>query len=84
MPTRSARPAVVAAVQDVAVAAGSTCAATVVTNPLDVIKVRLQLDSLRGVQGGPVRTALTLVRSEGLGALWSGTPVALLRAGTYG
>ncbi|KAI8477204.1 MAG: mitochondrial carrier domain-containing protein [Monoraphidium minutum] len=63
----------------------SVACATTVTNPLDVIKTRMQL---RQAQGGPapgmVATGAQLVRTEGVPTLWKGLPPAIVRGLMYG
>lgn len=57
--------------------------ATCFTNPLDVVKVRLQLsDGTKGV--GLIQTASTIVRQDGIRGLFRGLEAALTRAGVYG
>ena len=59
--------------------------ATAFTNPIDVVKVRLQVDRARGGSGkGLVGTAAWLVRSEGPLALTGGLGAAVTRGVTYG
>eukprot|EP00297_Palpitomonas_bilix_P012198 CAMPEP_0113873264 /NCGR_PEP_ID=MMETSP0780_2-20120614/3672_1 /TAXON_ID=652834 /ORGANISM="Palpitomonas bilix" /LENGTH=311 /DNA_ID=CAMNT_0000858887 /DNA_START=12 /DNA_END=947 /DNA_ORIENTATION=- /assembly_acc=CAM_ASM_000599 len=60
------------------------------TNPIDVMKVRLQSQG-EGVKGGVdsrkykgfVRGAMTVVREEGIQGLYKGLPPALVRESTY-
>ncbi|KAK0581335.1 hypothetical protein LWI29_012550 [Acer saccharum] len=57
--------------------AGAT--ATAVTNPTEVLKVRLQMNStLR--QGGPIAEMRRLISEEGITALWKGVGPAMARA----
>lgn len=62
--------------------------ATLTTNPFDVVKTRLQLQSLKTANQekspGLVRTGVLLVRHEGVLALWNGLPPALARGLLYG
>ena len=60
----------------------SVAFATTLTNPIDVVKVRMQMVS--GAQAGLLRTSVDLVRSEGLAGLAGGLAPAVLRATTYG
>ncbi|KIY93811.1 Kidney carrier protein 1 [Monoraphidium neglectum] len=63
----------------------SVACATVVTNPLDVIKTRMQLRQAQGgSHPGLVATGAEIVRGEGAGALWKGLPPAVLRGLLYG
>mmetsp|Transcript_27361 Transcript_27361/g.87668 ORF Transcript_27361/g.87668 Transcript_27361/m.87668 type:complete len:292 (-) Transcript_27361:170-1045(-) len=65
--------------------AASVGIATTCTNPIDVVKVRLQLArTLDGVSPGLVKTGHRLIQTEGVGALVKGLTPALVRAGTYG
>eukprot|EP00195_Chlamydomonas_chlamydogama_P006491 CAMPEP_0202901760 /NCGR_PEP_ID=MMETSP1392-20130828/14521_1 /ASSEMBLY_ACC=CAM_ASM_000868 /TAXON_ID=225041 /ORGANISM="Chlamydomonas chlamydogama, Strain SAG 11-48b" /LENGTH=313 /DNA_ID=CAMNT_0049588371 /DNA_START=335 /DNA_END=1276 /DNA_ORIENTATION=+ len=63
------------------------CANTA-TNPLDVVKVRLQLERNRLGDGakppGMVRTGINVVRNEGVTALWSGLGPSLARGFFFG
>ena len=43
----------------------AVCAATFATNPIDVVKVRVQLASSTGVAPGLVGTASSILRNEG-------------------
>lgn len=61
----------------------SVGAATCCTNPLDVIKVRLQLAE-GGTRKGMMATATGIVRQEGSAALFKGLSAALMRSGIYG
>eukprot|EP00195_Chlamydomonas_chlamydogama_P014832 CAMPEP_0202910438 /NCGR_PEP_ID=MMETSP1392-20130828/52077_1 /ASSEMBLY_ACC=CAM_ASM_000868 /TAXON_ID=225041 /ORGANISM="Chlamydomonas chlamydogama, Strain SAG 11-48b" /LENGTH=117 /DNA_ID=CAMNT_0049600557 /DNA_START=60 /DNA_END=410 /DNA_ORIENTATION=+ len=62
--------------------------ATAATNPLDVVKVRLQLESSQLRHGerppGMVRTAINAVRNEGVTSLMSGVNAAVARGFLYG
>lgn len=62
--------------------------ANTVTNPLDVVKVRLQLERNRMVEGvkppGMVQTGLNVLRHEGVTALWSGLGPSLARGFFFG
>ena len=69
----------------VLVSAASVACATTVTNPLDVLKVRLQTAAPEGARAiGLARTAATIAREEGAGAFWRGMSPALARAVLYG
>lgn len=64
----------------------SVSGATCCTNPLDVIKTRLQLQQ-RSLSKGPsslVGTGAALVREEGLLSLWKGLSPAVARGFVYG
>jgi len=80
---------------EVAISGCSVGTATLLTNPFDVLKTRLQLQTLRVdptllLQGANVRppglvgTAVKLIQEEGILALWKGLPPALARGFIYG
>ena len=66
--------------------------ANTITNPLDVVKVRMQLQrkATAGAAGhsssgsGLVRTGITVVQNEGLLALWSGIGPSIARGFFFG
>ena len=62
--------------------------ANTITNPLDVIKVRLQLERRAAATGqaapGLLRTGLNVVRNEGVLALWSGIGPSIARGFFFG
>ena len=71
----------------VALAGVSNAMAATVTNPIDVVKVRLQLDGL-GTQAtrqysGIVDAAAQLIRREGLSGLYRGIAASVLRELSY-
>lgn len=53
--------------------------ATCIIQPIDMVKVRLQL----GAQGNPVSVGAHIARTEGIGALYKGLSAGLLRQATY-
>jgi len=53
--------------------------ATCVIQPIDIVKVRLQL----GATGGPLGVAANIVKTEGFGTLYTGLSAGLLRQATY-
>jgi len=59
--------------------------AALVTNPIEVVKTRLQLNTQTVACGSPgmIATAGSVIRSEGFLALWKGVGASLLREGTY-
>ncbi|KAL6757840.1 mitochondrial carrier domain-containing protein [Haematococcus lacustris] len=73
---------------ELALSGVSVGSATCLTNPIDVIKTRLQLQHLQGHEAmrrmGMVETAQALVRQEGVTALWKGLTPALARGFVYG
>ncbi|KAG1659825.1 hypothetical protein FOA52_003768 [Chlamydomonas sp. UWO 241] len=54
---------------------GSTC----IIQPIDMVKVRIQL----GETGGPLAVGMKLAKTEGVGALYKGLSAGLLRQATY-
>lgn len=54
---------------------GATC----IIQPIDMVKVRLQL----GATGGPVAVASQIIKADGFGALYKGLSAGLLRQATY-
>lgn len=54
---------------------GATC----VIQPIDIVKVRLQL----GATGGPLGVAASIVKNEGFSTLYTGLSAGLLRQATY-
>mmetsp|Transcript_15707 Transcript_15707/g.47345 ORF Transcript_15707/g.47345 Transcript_15707/m.47345 type:complete len:296 (-) Transcript_15707:589-1476(-) len=78
-------------VKEYGVSGVSVGIATMTTNPVDVVKVRLQLAKAgklalpTGLRpDGMVQTAVAIVRTEGLLALWSGWQASLARSFFYG
>ncbi|XP_021906896.1 mitochondrial substrate carrier family protein ucpB isoform X2 [Carica papaya] len=53
--------------------------ATALTNPIEVLKVRLQMNP-NARQGGPMIEVRRIVSEEGIGALWKGVGPAMARA----
>lgn len=69
----------------VLVSGASVACATTVTNPLDVLKVRLQTAEYAGSRArGLARTAAAIAREEGVSAFWRGMSPAVVRAVLYG
>ncbi|KAK3232564.1 hypothetical protein CYMTET_57068 [Cymbomonas tetramitiformis] len=66
----------------------SVMPATAVTHPIDVVKVRMQLQNLSPAthchHPGVLQTARRMVGTEGVASLYKGLNVGLLRAGVYG
>lgn len=54
---------------------GATC----VIQPIDIVKVRLQL----GATGGPLGVAAGIIKNEGVATLYTGLSAGLLRQATY-
>ncbi|KAM7277002.1 hypothetical protein ACFE04_018868 [Oxalis oulophora] len=63
----------------IASGAFSGATATALTNPVEVIKVRLQMNPNMG--GGPIGEMRKIVSEEGVRALWKGVGPAMARAG---
>uniref|UniRef100_A0A1D1YL91 Mitochondrial substrate carrier family protein ucpB n=1 Tax=Anthurium amnicola TaxID=1678845 RepID=A0A1D1YL91_9ARAE len=61
----------------IASGAFSGAIATALTNPVEVLKVRLQMNSGRG----PIKEVHTIIQEEGIKALWKGVGPAMARAG---
>jgi len=61
----------------------ATSTGVLVTNPLDVVKVRLQTHR-SGTPRGFFSTTVGIVRSEGPSALWKGVVFAVARSSVYG
>uniref|UniRef100_A0A7R9YVR0 Uncharacterized protein n=2 Tax=Chlamydomonas euryale TaxID=1486919 RepID=A0A7R9YVR0_9CHLO len=57
----------------------SGMAATCIIQPIDMVKVRLQL----GETGGPLAVGMKIAKNEGVGALYKGLSAGLLRQATY-
>eukprot|EP00197_Chlamydomonas_leiostraca_P012783 CAMPEP_0202858728 /NCGR_PEP_ID=MMETSP1391-20130828/1129_1 /ASSEMBLY_ACC=CAM_ASM_000867 /TAXON_ID=1034604 /ORGANISM="Chlamydomonas leiostraca, Strain SAG 11-49" /LENGTH=296 /DNA_ID=CAMNT_0049537675 /DNA_START=94 /DNA_END=984 /DNA_ORIENTATION=- len=57
----------------------SGMAATCIIQPIDMVKVRIQL----GAKGSPLAVASQIVKSDGVGALYKGLSAGLLRQATY-
>mmetsp|Transcript_22264 Transcript_22264/g.61550 ORF Transcript_22264/g.61550 Transcript_22264/m.61550 type:complete len:302 (+) Transcript_22264:139-1044(+) len=57
----------------------SGMAATCIVQPIDMVKVRIQL----GAQGGPVAVASQIVKQDGFASLYKGLSAGLLRQATY-
>ncbi|MCO5570549.1 hypothetical protein L7F22_024273 [Adiantum nelumboides] len=64
----------------------SVCVATAATHPLDVVKVRLQLEHVgqRASSSGMAQKWLNMVQSEGPQSLYKGVVPALMRSAMYG
>lgn len=65
----------------------ASCMAEIVTLPIDVTKVRLQLQGELGAARqyrGFFDAIVKIPRTEGIGALWKGMAPALLRQASYG
>ncbi|XP_044491398.1 mitochondrial substrate carrier family protein ucpB isoform X2 [Mangifera indica] len=62
----------------IASGAFSGATATALTNPTEVLKVRLQMNS--NMSQGPIAEMRRLISEEGMGALWKGVGPAMARA----
>ncbi|OJJ29908.1 hypothetical protein ASPWEDRAFT_63355 [Aspergillus wentii DTO 134E9] len=61
----------------------ASCMAVVVSHPLDLIKVRMQMES-KTTRTGTLSTGLRIIRAEGVLGLYSGVSAGLTRQLTYG
>merc|ERR1712086_172695 len=60
--------------------------AAAVTNPIDVIKIRMQIDGCGGTKKvftNPVNCGSAIVKTEGATALYRGLMASLIREGSY-
>lgn len=57
----------------------SGMAATCIVQPIDMVKVRIQL----GAKGGPIGVAKDIIAKDGVGQLYKGLNAGLLRQATY-
>ena len=57
----------------------------VFTNPLEIVKIRLQVQGeiAKSVEGAPRRSALWIVKNLGLMGLYKGASACLLRDGNF-
>eukprot|EP00052_Salpingoeca_macrocollata_P020041 m.167811 g.167811 ORF g.167811 m.167811 type:complete len:285 (+) comp21138_c0_seq2:3-857(+) len=73
-------------VRELAINAASVAAATTLTHPADLVKVQLQIQ--QGKEYLPTRgawsTAVQLVKTDGVVALWRGLVPSVVRGGYYG
>ncbi|KAI5776598.1 mitochondrial carrier domain-containing protein [Geopyxis carbonaria] len=61
----------------------ASCMAAVLTHPLDLIKVRLQTLGAQTARPSMSGTLVTILRTEGVLAIYSGLSASLLRQATY-
>jgi len=59
------------------------CFATTAIQPMDMVKVRLQLSASPGVSPSPIAIASHIVRNEGVGAMYAGLSASLTRQVVY-
>merc|ERR1719159_549743 len=59
------------------------CSATVAIQPIDMVKVRIQLGAAEGGSTSPFTIASTMIKEEGFGALYKGLSAGLLRQVVY-
>merc|ERR1719158_2691661 len=59
------------------------CSATVCIQPIDMVKVRIQLGAAEGGSTNPFSIASTMIKEEGFGALYKGLSAGLLRQVVY-
>ncbi|KAH8696234.1 mitochondrial carrier domain-containing protein [Talaromyces proteolyticus] len=60
----------------------ASCMAVTVSHPLDLIKVRKQMQN--GGQQGTTRTAISIIRHDGISGLYRGLSAGIMRQLTYG
>jgi hypothetical protein len=64
--------------------ASSSALSTILTNPIDVIKCRLQLqDGKKGHYSGMIQGTIRMLKEEGIASLYKGLEPALWRSATY-
>jgi len=63
----------------------SSMAAAFATHPLDLLKVRLQAETQRAgpKPGAGLKIVMSIIRQDGILALYNGLSASLLRQGTY-
>jgi len=62
----------------------ASCISTFFTNPVDVVKVQMQLaQGLLGHRPTMVRTGINLFKSDGIVAFWRGYPAAIIRSFSF-
>ncbi|MES1908967.1 MAG: hypothetical protein MHM6MM_001795 [Cercozoa sp. M6MM] len=59
------------------------CAATCIIQPIDMVKVQIQMMGTSDGSASPFRVASHQIRTEGVGSLYRGLSAALLRQATY-
>jgi len=63
----------------------AACASTLCVQPIDMVKVRLQLSGEGGkASSNPIKMGARIIKEEGVAALYKGLSAALLRQLTYG
>lgn len=67
-----------------AVAGAANCVGAAVTNPLDLVKCRLQVSRGLAPTGGWIGVTASIVSTEGVVGLYRGLCASLLRESTYG
>jgi hypothetical protein len=76
VPTLAVQPAVALGIK-IAAGASSGAFAALVSNPLELLKVRAQTDT---AHTSPIKTFKHIVASEGVGALWKGVSASMQRS----
>jgi len=79
----SDKPAWLKAVQPFAVGGMSGCVATSVVQPIDMVKVRIQLAGESGGSKNPVVVASNIIKNEGFKNLYKGLDAGIIRQLTY-
>lgn len=59
------------------------CSATVCIQPIDMVKVRIQLGAAEGGSTNPITIASDMIKNEGFGAMYKGLSAGLLRQVVY-
>jgi solute carrier family 25 oxoglutarate transporter 11 len=62
----------------------AACMATCVMQPIDMVKVRLQLAEGKGAAPSPIKVARDIIAKDGFGSLYTGLSAGLARQLTYG
>jgi len=59
------------------------CSATICIQPIDMVKVRIQLGAAEGGSTNPIQIATNMIKDEGFGAMYKGLSAGLLRQVVY-
>merc|ERR1719159_228710 len=59
------------------------CSATVAIQPIDMVKVRIQLGAAEGGSTNPITIAIEMIKEEGFGSMYKGLSAGLLRQVVY-
>ncbi|KAL3924641.1 MAG: hypothetical protein SGPRY_003860 [Prymnesium sp.] len=72
-----------AAAKPFAIGSAAGCIATCLIQPMDMIKVRIQLASIQGTSTNPMTIGYGMVAKEGFGSLYAGLSAGLARQVVY-